>query len=51
MEKGYEDLFIAIWTSAISSDIANAEKRLFEYAFNSVYEEYSLNEAEPLEKK
>jgi hypothetical protein len=50
MESGYGNLFNAIWVNAIYDDTQRAGKQLYNYAFDSAYETYSLNAVKPLDR-
>jgi phage FluMu protein Com len=51
MKDSYENLFLAIWENALRDDIIKTARGLAEYAFDSVYDTYSLSVDKPLEKK
>jgi hypothetical protein len=50
MINEYENLFNAIWVNAITDDIKTAANQLYDYAFNTAYETYSISNVTPLDK-
>lgn len=49
-EAGWEELFIAIWETAVRNDYEEAVKRLTGYAYRKAYDEYNLIEVKPLKQ-
>jgi hypothetical protein len=47
-EAGWEELFIAIWETAVQNDYEDAVKRLTGYAYRKAYDEYSIEVVKPL---
>lgn len=48
MEKGYEDLYIAIWRQAIQDETTKAVEKVYGYAFLNAYADYYNATVEPL---
>jgi ElaB/YqjD/DUF883 family membrane-anchored ribosome-binding protein len=48
--KNYEDLFIAIWSNAITDDIQEIAEQASEKAFRVAYKDYCLKVVSPLKK-
>jgi hypothetical protein len=49
-EAGWEELFIAIWETAVRNDYEEAVKRLTGYAYRKAYDEHSLIVVKPLKQ-
>ncbi len=47
-EAGWDDLFIAIWETAVQNDYEEAVKKLTGHAYRKAYDEYSIEVAKPL---